>query len=183
MKRKEGILIILILVLLVGIISVFIIKNNKNKQIEEYIPEEEISDEQVRETIITLYFKNKENNQIEVEARKADVGDLIKDPYNYLINELINGPKNEKLEKIIPDGVKINKTEIQNNILIIDFSKEFIEKAPEDENEQRLMLKSIVNTLTELTEVNYVKILVDGNEEEGFKNSNVLLNENMGRTI
>ena len=87
MKRKEGILIILILVLLVGIISVFIIKNNKNKQMEEYIPEEEISDEQVRETIITLYFKNKENGQIEVEARKADVGELIKDPYNYLINE------------------------------------------------------------------------------------------------
>ena len=183
MKRKEGILIILILVLLVGIISVFIIKNNKNKQMEEYIPEEEISDEQIRETIITLYFKNKENEQIEVEARKADVGELIKDPYNYLINELINGPKNEKLEKIIPEGVRINKTEIQNNVLIIDFSKEFIENAPEGENEQKLILKSIVNTLTELTEVNYVKILIDGNEEKGFKNSNVTFNENMERTI
>ncbi len=181
MKKKEGILIILILILLVICASIFIIKNNKNKIVEEYTPEEEISEEQARQTIVTLYFKNNEKGEIMAEARKVDVAELIKNPYKFLLNELIAGPKNNKLNKIMPEGVKINNAELKGNVLTVDLSKEFIENCTADEKEQKLILKSIVNTLTELTEVNYVKLIVDGKEEKGFKNSKVTFNENMQR--
>ena len=39
-------------------------KIEKNEIIEEYTPEEEISDEQLRNTIISLYFINKDNGEI-----------------------------------------------------------------------------------------------------------------------
>ena len=51
---------ILILILIVLGAGFLIYKNNKkNKnQNQEYIPQEEITDEQLRQTIITLYFFN-----------------------------------------------------------------------------------------------------------------------------
>lgn len=183
MKKKEGILIVLILILVVIGISVFIFLNNKNNTIEEYIPEEEISEEQLRQTIVTLYFKNKESGEITGEARKTDVSTIFKDPYNYLINELINGPKNDKLEKVIPDGVRLNETKLEGDILIIDLSKEFILNAPQDRDEQAKIIKSIVNTVTELTEINYIRILIDGEENKGFTDSDIMFSENFSRII
>lgn len=182
MRKKEGIIIIIILVLLVIGVGIYILLNNP-KEVEEYIPEEEISEEQLRQTIVTLYFKNKENGQIETETRKVDVNVLIKEPYNYLITELINGPKNEKLERTIPDGVKLNSTKLDGDVLIIDFSKEFILNASEQKDEQNKLLNSIVNTLTELTEVNYIRILIDGEENKGFTDNNIMFNKNMERII
>ena len=50
----------------------------------------------------------------------------------------------------------------------IDFSKDFLNYDMEKENGKNNMVKSIVNTLTELTEVNKIKILIEGNENENF---------------
>lgn len=183
MRKKEGTLIIIILIILVLAVGVFIFLKNKNNVMEEYIPQEEITEEQLRNTIVTLYFKNKETGEIVSEARKVDVSILMKDPYNYLLNELINGPKNEKLERTIPEGVKLNNTKLEGNVLIIDLSNEFIDKAPLEKEEQYKILKSIVNTLTELTEVNYIKILINGEEGKGFTNNEIMFSENIGRII
>lgn len=163
MKGKEGLLITIVLILLViGIVGYIIFNNKKNNIIEEYVPEEEISEEQLRQTIVTLYFKNKENCNITTEARKVDVSTLIKDPYNYLVELLISGPKNENLEKLIPNDVKLNGTKLEGDNLIIDLSKEFIVNGPSEEQDKKIIIESITKTLTELTEVNSIKILIDG---------------------
>ena len=49
-----------------------------------------------------------------------------------------------------------------------DFSIDFLNYDMEKENGKNNMVKSIVNTLTELTEVNKIKILIEGNENENF---------------
>ena len=100
MKKKEGIFIVLFLILIVVILGLVIYISNKNKVenneiIEEYTPEEEISDEQLRNTIISLYFINKESGEINPEARTININDLIDNPYKYLLEQLIEGPKNE----------------------------------------------------------------------------------------
>lgn len=163
MKGKEGLFITLILIILVIGVAIYVLYNNKKADnIEEYIPQEEISEEQLRQTIVTLYFKDKESGKIVSEARKVDVTVLIKDPYNYLIELLINGPENEKLEKMIPNGVKLNGTKLEGDILVIDLSSEFIANGPTEEDDKNEILNSIEKTLTELTEVNSIKLLIDG---------------------
>ena len=57
---------------------------------------------------------------------------------------------------------------MDNDCVVIDFSKEFLNYNKEDENEKNNLINSIVNTLTELTEVNKVKILIEGNENDEF---------------
>ena len=41
------------------------------------------------------------------EARLIDIKEIINTPYEKLINLLIEGPKNDKYEKIIPDNTKL----------------------------------------------------------------------------
>ena len=92
------------------------------------------------------------------EARLVDVKELINFPYEKIINMLIEGPKNENLQKTIPEGTKINKIEKQGEILILDFSEEFISNNNGGEEEQKIIIRSIVKTVTELTEINGINL-------------------------
>ena len=161
--------------MIIILLSIYIVKKNKNKQNEqnEYLPEEEISVEEERQTMVSLYFRNKSTKNIEPEARLIDVKELVKDPYKVLINLLIAGPKNENLEGIMPSGTIVNNAKIENDVLTIDFSKEFIENNETGKQAEEQIMESIVKTLTELTEVNSIKITISGEENKAFKDNEV----------
>lgn len=182
MKNKKffmylGIILIVIIILGVGYIIINNIKNKNQDKISEYIPELEITEQQLRQTIITLYFLNSETYELIPEARQIDAKELVKDPYKILINLLIEGPKNEKLVKLIPEKTILNSAEIKDNILYLDFSKEFIEGQYLGKEQEKLIIKSIVNTVTELTEVNQVAFLIDGKAELGFPDGGINFNQ------
>ena len=172
MKNKKIILIfsiLLILVLIGGIFAIWFVKNKENSKVEEITPEEEISEEQLRQTIVTLYFVSNETNEIMPEARLIDIKEIIATPYEKLINLLIEGPKNEKAKKVIPEGTTLLKTFLEQDVITLDFSKEFLNYNKEDEKEKENLINTIVNTLTELTEINGVKIKIEGEEVEDFE--------------
>ena len=174
MKNKKVLLIVLLIVIL--LIYVYLIYQNipekaEENQIQEYTPQEEITQEQLRQTVVSLYFNNKDTNILMPEARSIDAKELSKEPYLKLINLLIEGPKDEKLEKTIPEGTKVNKIEVKNNIAIIDFSKEFIENHEGGAEKESKTIYAIVNTLTQLNEVDGVKIRIDGEENKCFKDN------------
>ena len=172
MKNKKIILIfsiLLILVLIGGIFAIWFVKNKENSKVEEITPEEEISEEQLRQTIVTLYFVSNETNEIMPEARLIDIKEIIATPYEKLINLLIEGPKNEKAKKVIPEGTTLLKTFLEKDVITLDFSKEFLNYNKEDEKEKENIINTIVNTLTELTEINGVKIKIEGEEVEDFE--------------
>lgn len=171
-NKKIGIifLVILVIVLIGGYFGIQYVRNKQEETtIEEYTPEEEITEEQVRQTIVSLYFPSKETDELNPEARLIDIKEIINNPYEKLITLLIEGPKNDKNRKIIPENTKINKTYLEEDCVVLDFSAEFLNYSKENEKEETNMINSIVNTLTELTEVNQIKILIDGNENNEFK--------------
>ena len=125
MNKKIVILIIIILILLGVGVWYFLVYQKNNKLTEnEIIPEEEISEEQMRQTIVSLYFYNENTKSLVSEGRLIDAKELINEPYKKLMEFLINGPQNNNLTKTIPDGTKINKAELKGNILYLDLSKE-----------------------------------------------------------
>ena len=170
MKNKKIIIIFTILLLIIligGYFGIQYVKKQKQEEtttIEEYTPEEEISDEQLRQTIVTLYFMSKETKEVVPEARLIDIKELMLDPYNKLVNLLIEGPKNEKQERLIPENTKLIETRLEGDCIILNFSSEFLNYDQTDEQMKEKLLTSIENTMVQLTEVNQVKILVDGNE-------------------
>lgn len=173
MKNKKIIMIFLIILIMILLGGYFAIKHVKSKQqetiSEEYTPEEEITDEQFRQTIVSLYFPSKENEKLIPEARLVDIREIINNPYEKLFYLLLEGPKTDKTKKIIPENTKVLKTYMEYDCVVLDLSKEFLNYNKNNEKEKSNLINSIVDTMTELTEVNKVKILIDGNEVEDFK--------------
>lgn len=177
MKNKKIILlfvILLIIIFVVGFFSIKFVRNKKESEMKnEYVPEEEISDEQLRETIVSLYFPDKETNMLKPEARLVNVKELMKSPYNVLIELLISGSKNEKLQGIIPENTKLLNSSLEGECLTLDFSEELLNYDKENAKTKDNLINSIVNTVTELNEVNKVKILINGQTNEEFKDEYV----------
>ena len=113
--KKKIICIFLILILLVilgfFIYKNFIVKNDTKEEIQDYTPQEEISEQQLRET-------------------------------------------------------KINSVFLEGDILKIDFSNEFL-----NSDNLNNSANSILNTVTQLNEINGIKILINGEENKNFKDT------------
>lgn len=175
MKNKKIIMYsgIIILILFIVGIGILVINNHKKEEniiIEEYTPQEEITDEQLRQTNVTLYFYDDSINDLATEIIKIDSKKLLEKPEKQLIEFLIEGPKDENLTKLIPENTKLLNTEIKKDILYIDFSEEFIDVDAGMEQE-KLIIDSILKTVSQLTEINGIKILINGQENQKFKDS------------
>lgn len=173
MKGKKFLIsaiIILVVIIVILVVMAFFTSEEETNFIE-YTPEEEISNEQERQTLITLYFQNKETKMLIPEARLIDAKLLIQNPYYTLVELLLNGPKNEKLETVIPQGTRVIGVETKGDMAIVNLSDEFISGINSGAEEEGKMVYSIVNTLAELTEIDSVKILIEGKEGLGFEDN------------
>lgn len=172
MKNKKIICIFTILLVIILVAGYFGIRYVKEKEaqesMQEYVPEEEITEEQLRQTIVSLYFPDKETGELMPEARLIDIKEMMSNPYEKLVTLLIEGPKNEKAIKIIPEGTKVLKTYTEGDCVVLDLSKEFLNYSKEDTKQKQNMIDSMVNTLTELTEVNSIKFMIEGQTNEEF---------------
>ena len=174
MNKKIFIIIVIILILgIIGVGGYLLIKNNLQPTEVEIQPAEEITDEQMRQTIVTLYYQNKETKELMPEGRTIDSKELLSDPYVTLMKLLIEGPKSENLQSAIPEGTRVIKAELKGDILYLDLSKEFIDNHEGGEEAENLTIYSIVNTVTELNEVNSVKILINGREDQSFNDNKI----------
>ena len=80
-----------------------------------------------------------------------------------LLNALINGTNKNKFIpegfiSNIPKGTSINSIKSQGDLILIDFSEEFLNIKSNEEK----IIESIVYTLTEINGINKVKILING---------------------
>lgn len=178
---KWIILSLIVLVIGLGIWIFFINRGEGEEEIIEYTPLEEITEEQVRNTIISVYYKNKETGELMPEARLIDVKLLANNPYEEILKILMNNPKSDKLERVIPEGTILLGVELKKETLYINFSNEFIENQKEGVEEEAKTIYSIVNTLTELNEVTKVRILINGEEGKGFKDNAMNFKESFVR--
>lgn len=178
--KKWVICIVILLFCLVVVLAIF--KNSKNVEVEttvtEYIPQEEISAKQNRMTLLTLYFKSSSTGDIMPEARQVDVKDIMSEPYEQIMNYLIEGPQVAGMEKMIPDGTKLNKISLENENLVIDLSDEFISQYEVGSDEQLKVVYSIVDTFLELKEVSSVSFLINGEKVDNMADPFTKLNEN-----
>lgn len=165
-NKKAVILISIVFILLVGIGYGVIkyLESEETNEIEaqiiegEYTPQEEITDNQLRQTIVNLYFL--QDDELKKEGRLIDIKELYLDPYNELMNMLIDGPTNSQLDKLVPDDTKLIGTVLEENCLVIDMTSEIL-NYDKDSNQKELLIDSILSTMIQLIEVDSIRILVD----------------------
>lgn len=184
-KRMKMFIWIFLIIALLAVLGFYVFKylqqRNQNSNFLEYTPQEEISDNQLRNTIVKLYFKDASSNSLKTESRNIDIKELVSNPYLTLMNLLIQGPNSDSFQKTIPDGTIVNNASLDGDILILDLSENFINNHAEGFELENATVYSIVYTLTELTEVNSVKILIDGKENCSFKDNSINFNNAFSR--
>ena len=120
-----------------------------------------------------IYFAKYEDNTTYLAP---EIRPVLKDEnfYKNIIDELIKGPKSEQLLPTIPSTVAVNSVIIEDGLAIIDFSKEIITDTstiPHSSTTENLAIFSIVDTLTEFTDIKKVRITVEGKQKgtiDGF---------------
>ena len=83
MKRKKIVAIISLIFIIVLAFLVYknvSIEKSQNDEYQDYTPQEEISEEQNRQTKVTLYFANAETGELETEIKIIDANTLINKP-------------------------------------------------------------------------------------------------------
>lgn len=173
--KKIYVIVVCVLMIILGVVIWSFFNGEKEviNNIQEIVPEKEISDEQLRNTIISLYFINSDTGEIEIENRMIDAKKLLNNPYNELLNLWILGPNNEKLKTNCTKEIKINNIEVIENCAVIDLSENFIDEYKGEKDSEFKVINCIVNTLTELTEVDSIKILINGQENQYLGNANL----------
>ena len=86
-----------------------------------------------------------------------------------MVELLISGPKNDKLKVVIPENTKLLNVSLDKECLTLDFSSEILNYNKDDSMLKNNLIYSIVNTVTELNEVNKVKFLVNGQASSDFE--------------
>lgn len=155
--QKWIIIAVVVAILIITTIVVF------NMEIEtEYIPEVEVSSEELRKTMVSIYFKNKATNNLDKENILIDTKTLLKNPYGEFVGMLFNNPDDENLISVFPSNVKRPNVYIEKGVVIVEFTKD--SGLDEQSIEINQIKEALNNTLLQLKEVEGVKLLVDGKE-------------------
>lgn len=139
-----------------------------------FVNGEDINTESAEDTAtgIRLYFTNSSKNELVMEYRKINIVDT-QAVEQYIVTELIKGPKIKGNERILSADTKILSVETTDGICYVNFKKGFIEKNTTPPGGTKLLVDSLVKSLTSLKNVNGVQLLVEGKKVEKLGDTNI----------
>ena len=119
------------------------------------------------EANLTLYFSdaNAENLIPEIRRVKLRRGDSLE---KLVMQELIRGPESQETGATVPTETKIRSIETKDSVCFVNLSAEFVTKNPSGISGERMTVYSIVNSLTELSGVDKVQFLVEGEKKDVY---------------
>lgn len=123
-------------------------------------------------TGLRLYFSNEEKNALVMEYRQINITDT-QPIEQYIVTELIKGPKYKKSVKLLSPDTEVLSVETTDGICYVNFKQDFIDKNIASADFSRLIIYSIVNSLTERDNVKSVQFLIDGKKTPKFGDMNI----------
>lgn len=111
---------------------------------------------------LNLYFPTTDNDNVVAEEREVRIknNEILK----AAVEALLDGPKSDSLSRPMPEGTKLLGIDREDNVAIVDFSKEY---SNTNDIAELVEWVSVVNTLTEIDGIEKVRILVEGKDLVG----------------
>ncbi|AOT72787.1 GerMN domain-containing protein [Geosporobacter ferrireducens] len=112
---------------------------------------------------LNLYFGSPDYKRLVIEKRVIVSEELSEE--KVIMEELIKGPRNKILKVSIPPETKLLSVNTTDGICYVNLSNEFLNTYRwSQQMNEAITIWSIVNSLTELNEIQGVQILVEGNK-------------------
>lgn len=134
---------------------------------EDFIDSTGENTEFYQEATVAVYFANETGDAL-VESNLKITYDGTVSTERLIIEQLMEGPVLGDMQAVIPDGAALNKITIRDGICYVDFNEKFMEKR--DEITAEVAIYSIVNSLTELSNVYKVQFLINGATRKTYHN-------------
>lgn len=164
-----------IALVIVGILY-FFPNTNQNSSLIQAVNYEDVQ-------LTPIYLINKDNYVIRTTT-KIDNTDTLKKAQELIEALTKESAKQEEIPKnfqaIIPKNTKVIEISLNEGLLKINFSKEFL-NVTKDEEEK--LIEALVYTLTELNEVNEIMIFIEGSKLELLPQSNIKLPNTLTRDL
>jgi spore germination protein GerM len=90
------------------------------------------------------------------------------DKYTAALKALLDGTKEKGLTTIVPKQAKIKSVKVQGDTAFVDFDQNLTKKFIGGSTGEEMLVGSIVNTLTEFSEIKKVQLLVEGKKIESI---------------
>ncbi len=132
------------------------------------------------ESNITLYFSdlNAEYLVPEIHQIKVRRGESLE---KLVMQALINGPQSTRNSPTVPPETKILSIETKDSVCFVNLSSDFIARNSVGLSAERLIVFSIVNSLTELSGIDKVQFLIEGEKKDVYQH--MTINEPITRDV
>ncbi|MBE7064708.1 MAG: hypothetical protein E7384_02695 [Ruminococcaceae bacterium] len=129
---------------------------------------EEQADSLANSMTVKLYYSSSDKKNLVTESTLMNYTSKEKKTSRLAFNvveKLIAGPKNTSAAtNLFPAGTEVESIKLQGGCAKISFNRTFGEKMNLSKEETELLVQTITNTLTELKDVDSVKIVCAGSE-------------------
>lgn len=136
---------------------------------EDFIDSTGENTEFYQEAKVAVYFANETGDAL-VESNLKITYDGTLSTERLILEQLMEGPVLGDMQPVIPKGTALNKVTIRDGICYVDFNEKFMEKREGITAE--VAIYSIVNSLTELSNVYKVQFLINGTTKKTYHNLN-----------
>lgn len=113
------------------------------------------------QTEVRLYFPNQTGRFLREESRRETISDESGLPA-FILRQLLEGPISQTASRVFPAGTELLDVQITDGLCSVNLNSVFSDNAPSDALTARLQLLSVVNSLTELDSIQYVRFLSSG---------------------
>lgn len=118
---------------------------------------------------LKLYFPDLEYTTLKLELRDT-ISTGEQEDALLVVKALMDGPNERGNRAVIPYGTRINSVRTEKGVCTVDFSAEYVKNRIDGEIQERMSLRALVDSLTEINGVEQVQILIDGARIKGFSN-------------
>jgi len=126
--------------------------------------------------VVRLYFATDDFERLALEERLLKPSELTP---QRVVELLIAGPGEAQHEALLPPTTKVRQVTVREGVATVDLSADFLKDFRGGDPYFYLAVYSLVNTLTELSGIEEVQFLIDGQTVEAF--GGIPLNEPLRR--
>lgn len=124
-------------------------------------------DEQPIQLTVDLFFLSDYGDYLAREQREVLV--LENDTLEFaVLSALLDGPESNSLSLPVPENTHLLSAWVDDGVCCVNFDAPFLEEAPEEDSQARLLLYAIVDTLCQLPDVGAVRLLVEGEAPQQY---------------
>lgn len=162
------------LLLVVGVVTMCLLggcKKNDADQNDEYEPTSSLVMSEGEAAALgekvkcILYFTGADGKKLTAETQLAEFTPKDRRTENLakkVCELLLAGPKDTSLKSQIPQDTVVKSVHIDGGKATVDFNEAFLSKLPATSDEINLIVYAVVNSLTEIKDINQVAITVEG---------------------